>query len=121
MTTRGPLRSAMAQVPVVRHVFAEWVEPDDFVWIVRLAGAIRQNYELVAVSFVPVDDPGRNLDENVVVVTQKYLLKFALRRGAFASIVQYELCSSGYDRVIERHRLVDVPGLHRTGPCAREI
>ena len=65
------------EVPIVRYFWCMRVHPQHFLGIVRLGGAVREDHHLVAIGFISIGDPGRNLDENIIVFPQEDFLKFA--------------------------------------------
>src|SRR6266511_3923428 len=114
-------RLAIPQLPGVWDFWAGRVQSKHLLGPVRLGRAIGKDHELVAVRLVTVGDPGRDLDEHVVVLAEEYLLQLPVGRRAFPQVVENQLRTARDERVVDGHRLVDVPGLDRTRPGTGEI
>jgi hypothetical protein len=98
-----------------------WAEAEHLVRVVGLRPGVGQDHLLVAVRLVAVGDARRDLDQDVVVLAEEDLLQLALRRRVLADVVEDELRPARDDRVVDRHRLMDVPGLDGARPGGREV
>jgi hypothetical protein len=92
-----------------------------FVRLVRDVRAVGHDDEPVAIGLVAVGDAGRDLHQAVVVLAEEDLLELAHGQRTGAQVVHDELGPAGDDGVVDRHALMDVPGLDGARPGAGEV
>jgi len=111
----------MLDVPLVGDLVGERVETFNLVLHVRMSWTVRHDGHLVADAFEAVPHQRRHGHETVVLLAHEDFLHLAARGRIWAIIMQHELDHAMHHRVVQRHHLVNMPGLDRAGIDAGEV
>src|SRR5437667_862724 len=107
--------------PGVRDARVFWRDPDDLARVVRQRRAVRDHRIARAEPDEPVPHTRGNPDARVAVGAELDLLNLPARRRVHPVVVQHELDASQWDRVVQGHRLVQMPPFDPAGMDEGEV